>query len=213
MNPLVMWIVRSTIYFRISDGKSLSRKKRVGFVFRDLLYSYLFLGYHKLSAKFSQVTSLKCLLVSVRLGVSVCKRLIYKYTDIYLKLMKLLCHDKHFNNPATLHSRALTKLKMTTWRLLKTRGEILFASVAFVLGWFFPPLLITSGNLVLWWKYCAINWGLIFTSTTVLLFHLWLTYSTFCVIIPLLKLILLFPFIYSFSCSLWLYALWGKIFY
>jgi len=89
INPLVIWMVRSTIYFRISDGKSLSGK-RIGFVSRDLLYFCLFLGYHKLSAKFSQMPSLKCLLVSVRLGVSICKGLMYKYTDIYLNLMKRL---------------------------------------------------------------------------------------------------------------------------
>lgn len=33
MNPLVMWIVRSTIYFRISDGKSVSRLKRIRLCF------------------------------------------------------------------------------------------------------------------------------------------------------------------------------------
>lgn len=77
---------------------------------------------------------------------------------------------------------------------------------------FSSPLLITSGNLVLWWKSCAGNWDLIFASTTVLLFHLWLISSTFCGIIPLLKLILVFPFIYSFSWPLWLCALRGKYF-
>lgn len=62
MNPLAMWGVISTLYFGISDGKSVGRKKRVGFGF---LCSCLFLGYHEMSAEFSQIPSLKCLLVSV----------------------------------------------------------------------------------------------------------------------------------------------------
>lgn len=53
MNPLVIRVVISTIYFRISNGKSVGRKKRVGFVSSALLYSCLFLGYHEMSAGFS----------------------------------------------------------------------------------------------------------------------------------------------------------------
>lgn len=90
----VMEIASSTVYFRISDGKGFSRKKRVGFVSHDLLCSHLFLGYHKLSARFSQILSLQCLLVSVSFDISISLCLTYKYTDSYLKIIKHICHEK-----------------------------------------------------------------------------------------------------------------------
>lgn len=147
MNPLVMWAVISTVSFGISDGRSVGRKKRVGFVSCDLLYSYLFLGYREMSAEFSQIPSLKCLLVSVRWGVSICMWFMYKYMDIYLmKIIGCLCRKKWFHNPTPLHFHALAKLEMTThwswWEILFT-SMVLFP-VAF--SCLFP---LTSGKLQL----------------------------------------------------------------
>lgn len=90
----VMGIASSTVYFRISDGKRFSRMKRVGFVSHDLLCSHLFLGYRKLSARFSQILSLQCLLVSVSFDISIFLCLTYKYTDSYLEITKHICHEK-----------------------------------------------------------------------------------------------------------------------
>lgn len=62
-------------------------------------------------------------------------------TDSYLKITKhvLFCHEKYIRNPTLLYSGALTKSKMATQLLPKTREgkDQVFAAMFFVLCCFF----------------------------------------------------------------------------
>lgn len=101
-------------------------------------------------------------------------------TDSYLKITKhvLFCHEKYIRNPTLLYSGALTKSKMATQLLPKTRAEIYFCSYVFCSLLLFL-LHFSSQMEALYnrWKYCASKWDLIFISATGLLFHLWLPCS------------------------------------